>query len=149
MRIIIISRRDIYPYVRTTVKKKYVDRYYALYDHSKKHLAADAIEQMQAEGPVQLPAFLSGQPLRLAIVMQVDSGLHKRDQSNQLKAIEDGLQGTVLANDAWVDQTYVERRLGAENICVIMFEPMTDLDELDWITEVKELARQEGVGADG
>lgn len=144
--IVILIKGDLYPYTRTTFKKKFVDRYYQLYRASTADLRQQAHRIIVDQGWNMFPL---GTPLRLGVILQVAKGLHKRDLSNQTKAIEDGLQSVALANDCWIDQSYGYRCLGDTDLCLVFIErlELAPPDDPEWITELHKVAQ--AVGIDG
>lgn len=148
---------DIYPYTRTTGRQKFVDLAYKMYQASQNAIRVQAMAQMSATNTRKLPP---STPLRLGIVLVTKSGLHKRDLSNQFKAIEDALQGVVFGNDAWVDVALAERFLGPENRCLVFIDPIPPgwhegkwwhrrVMRDKWIGQVFAIAANRGVLPDG
>lgn len=140
-RMTLVLEGDIYPYVRTTVRQKFVDKYYKLYAASTDAIRFKVAEYMRQ---MRYDPYPLGTPLRMGIVLMVRKGLHKRDLSNQVKAIEDALQGYAFANDAWFDQGYEERFLGGEDRCVVIIEPAPDewgiVERAQWVQDVLNIS---------
>jgi len=87
-------------------------------------------------------------PLRLALFLCVPQSVgHKRDISNVLKGVEDGIQHVVYENDSWIDQVVVTRTIGKEHRAVAVLEPVQDgpPDFATWIVQAQGAATKRGV----
>lgn len=145
MRLIVVFLIDLYPYVRTTRRQMYVDPAYQKYDAAKKHIRAATVDAMNRQSVEQF----AKEPLRLALFVNVPQALHKRDLSNILKGVEDGMQHTIFSNDAWIDQVVVARALvtDREQRAVAVIQPVSDgpASFFDWLADVEKVAKWEEI----
>lgn len=98
------------PYTRTTQKQKYTDPRWTRYTHSRDHIRADFLEQVQGH-----EKWGAGDHLSVHIVISTGvSNYNNIDLDNELKGILDALQGYAFTNDAWIDEIYIIRHMSPE-----------------------------------
>ena len=132
---------DIVPYVRTTHRQKFADPRAQNYYASQQDIRRQAKEQMAMRGYTMLPNI----PLRMGVVINTSHALHKRDLSNILKAIEDGLQHAVYNNDAWIDEIWCRRVRTPNDLTVVIIEELPDTDwSTRWADEFIQKTTQTG-----
>ena len=105
----------ITPAVRMTQKSKHADPRAQKYMASQKAIAWQLKEQMALRGWDMLP---EQTPLMAQVSFWVESGLHKCDADNLIKAVIDSAQGIVFRNDLWIDSIMSARAIGAVDSCV-------------------------------
>ena len=92
--------------VRMTQRSKFGSkraRDYLTWQHETALLFQSA---MQLQGHDMIPR---GIPLRVDITINHNHGIHRRDQDNELKGLEDSAQRVVFEDDRWIDCTHIER----------------------------------------
>lgn len=101
-------RGRIVPYVRMTQRSKWTDPRAVAYLDSQKSIRWQLQQQMVEHAWEMLPTQTS-----LGIEMDFDIGkqMHKCDWDNMVKAVQDAAQGIVFANDCWIDEAHMYRRL--------------------------------------
>lgn len=143
--LVVIFKTDLYPYVRTTQRQKFVDRAYQMYRASQDQIAAAVVDAMSRQGIGKF----GREPLRLALLVNVPGNMHQRDLSNVLKGVEDGAQGHAYDNDGWIDQVYTRRYLADDRAprALLALQPISDGPGSfrDWIKEVEILAMDWGI----
>lgn len=139
-RLVFVVGGDIYPFTHTTRRQKYADPRYARYHAAKTDIGLQVTQQMAAAGWTKFPRV----PLRLAIILNVSGGLHKRDLSNQLKTVEDAIQHIVLDNDAWIDEQYTYRAQAETDKLLIVIGPAI-LESERWVMRVRQVAEDKGL----
>jgi crossover junction endodeoxyribonuclease RusA len=106
----------IQPYTRMTQRGKFVRNDAQLYLTSQAAMQSQFREQMLSRGYEMLDRV----PLRLVVGIMVPGALHRCDLSNQIKAIEDALQGIAFGNDCWVDSIDASRGMGDEYLATVL-----------------------------
>ena len=141
----VIFKIDLYPYVRTTQKQKFVDQAYQKYRTSQMQIRAATVDAMVRQGIQKF----GREPLRMALIVNVPEGMHRRDLSNILKGVEDGAQGVAYDNDAWIDESYSRRYQveGREPRALMAIQPISESPVLfhAWVKAVEEHAREWGI----
>ena len=94
----------IVPYVRMTQRSMWVNRRALVYRADQQRLRGMFISLMEQE---QWTPFERRE--RLYLMLEVAPSDHRRDLSNELKAIEDAMQGVVYPDDRWIEALHAER----------------------------------------
>ena len=143
--VVVLFKTDLYPAVRTTQRQKFRDPAYAKYHAAKQQIAFAARLAMDDQG---VEAF-EREPLRLALFVNMPGGMHRRDLSNVLKGVEDGLQHIIYANDAWMDQIFTTRAQvpDREQRAVAVIQPISEgpVSFLHWLNMAAQQAHDQGV----
>jgi len=134
----------IYPYTRTTQRQMFMDKRYQKYHYCKQDIAWQVTQIMRTMGWTMLP---KSTPLRMALIINTQRGLHKVDRSNQEKAVEDAVQRITFQNDAWIDQTLFHRALTPDRpdqalLVLEVYDPAKSLPE--WAAEIWAMAEHRG-----
>jgi len=123
------------PYTRMTRRGKYVSERAQAYLASQEAFGWALREAMQAAGVEAMP---EKTPLGLLVAVQEDrGGLHDRDLSNVLKAVEDASQGILLKDDRWIDLVLAVRWLGPTDAVAVGAFPL-DGPVRGWVRELVE-----------
>jgi len=97
------------PYTRMTRRGKFVSKRAKKYLESQDALSWQFKAQMQANGWEMVPR---GVPLRVEVEIVRPNRLHGRDMSNELKALEDAMNGVVYYDDRYIDESCQKRCVG-------------------------------------
>jgi Holliday junction resolvase RusA-like endonuclease len=144
-KLVVPLRIDLFPYVRTTQRQKWVDPAYQKYSNAKQQIRAATVDAMNRQGIEQF----AREPLRLALFINVPKAMHRRDLSNILKGVEDGAQHAAYKNDAWIDQIVTTRYQveGKEARAVMIVQPVSDGPYMfsNWVDEAIDTALDWGI----
>lgn len=107
------------PYTRMTQRSKWADPRAQKYLASKMQLGYQLRQQMDGQ-----PMYPKGLPLSLIARIVSTKGLHGRDLSNELKALEDSANQIVYHDDRYIDHILISRGQGEVNTCSLDVLPL-------------------------